>query len=280
MPEPELVTALQRFGYTLNESRAYAALLKGEPATGYEVGRRANMPRSAVYAALRRLVDDGAARVLTSGKGEPERFAATPPRAFLGLLRKRFETSSRAVEEAARKLDVASEEPDAYSVRGYDGALHEAQRLIAQTKTRLVVSGWPRELAVLKNDLVRAGRRSVDIVIFSHARPPAGIPGEIFTYGLDESGLEGFWKHRLVLVSDERFTLVGATEQGPGDGAVVTTTKAIAELATSQVTLDVTLLAQRTGQNVEQTMARILGHRVGRLDELLKADGKRRKSRG
>jgi sugar-specific transcriptional regulator TrmB len=223
-----------------------------------------------VYAALRRLVDDGAARVLTSAKGEPERFAATPARAFLALLRKRFEASSRAVEEAARRLDVASEEPDAYSVKGYDGVLHEAQRLITLAKKRLLVSGWPRELAGLRAELMRADRRGVDIVVFGHARPPEGTPGEVFTYGLLEGGLEEFWKHRLVLVCDDRFTLVGATEQGPDDGAVITTTPAIAELATSQITLDVTLLAQRTGQSVEQTMARILGHRVGRLDELLR----------
>ena len=46
-------------------------------------------------------------------------------------------------------------------------------------------------------------------------------------------------------------------------------TPAIAEVATSQVALDITLLAQRQKRDVQHVMARMLGHRVGRLDTLL-----------
>jgi hypothetical protein len=47
-------------------------------------------------------------------------------------------------------------------------------------------------------------------------------------------------------------------------------TAAIAELAASQIALDITLLCQRTGKNTEAVMARMLGARVGRLDSLMK----------
>ncbi|MGH7296053.1 MAG: hypothetical protein ACRELB_14015, partial [Polyangiaceae bacterium] len=50
---------------------------------------------------------------------------------------------------------------------------------------------------------------------------------------------------------------------------VVSETPAIAEVATSQVALDITLLAQRQKRDVQHVMARMLGHRVGRLDSLL-----------
>src|SRR6478609_11611426 len=127
MSEPDVVNALLALGFSLNESRAYGALLQGSPATGYEVGVRAQIPRSAVYGVLRRLVNAGAARSIA---GSPERFAPAPAEELLVLLRKRFDTSTEQLEEAIRRLDVTPEVPDAFSVRGYQRILEEAERIV------------------------------------------------------------------------------------------------------------------------------------------------------
>ena len=269
MRAPDVVSALVPLGFSLNESRAYAALLQGGAATGYEVGQRAQIPRSAVYAVLRRLVVAGAARSIPAREGAPERFAASPPDALIALLRKRFDAQAGALEESLSRLDSTPEAPDAYTVRGYTRVMEEAERLVGTATDRLVLSGWPRELAALAPEVRKAHKRKVYVVVFAHAAVPATLVGEVFTYGLDERALEGFWKHRLVVVADDLRTLVGATEQGPQDQAVVSATPAIAELATSQVALDVTLLAQRQGLDVEKVMAKMLRGRVGKLDTLL-----------
>jgi hypothetical protein len=95
------------------------------------------------------------------------------------------------------------------------------------------------------------------------------LPGEIFSYELEEKALEEFWKHRLTVVADDKRSLIGATETSDDDAAVVSETTAIAEIATSQIALDITLLSQRSGRDVEGVMAKMLGARVGRLDTLL-----------
>ncbi len=272
MREPDVVEALVPLGFSLNEARAYAALAQGGAATGYEVGQRAQIPRSAVYAVLRRLVKTGAARSIPGTDGEPERFAATPAESLLALLKKRFDATTQTFEEALRRVDTTPEAPDAFSVRGYTRVMEEAERLISSAKERLVMSGWPRELAALSAETKRALKRKVYVVVFAHAALP-DMPGEIFSYGLEEKALESFWKHRLVVVADDARTLVGATEQQPHDSAVVSATPAIAELATSQIALDITLLAQRKGRDVEAVMAKMLRGRVGNLDALLD-DGK------
>jgi len=265
MSEPDVVPALVALGFSLNESRAYAALLQESPATGYEVGVRAQIPRSAVYGVLRRLVKAGAARSIA---GSPERFAPAPADDLLVLLRKRFDSSTEQLEEAIRRIDVTPPTPDAFSVRGYERILEEAERLIRGAQQRVVVSGWPREIDQLASELKRAAKRRVYAVVFSHAELPP-LPGEVFSYGLDESSLEEFWKHRLVVVADDRRSLIGATERADTDNAVVSETPAIAEIATSQVALDITLLSQRTQRDIEGVMAKMLGPRVGRLDTLL-----------
>ena len=148
--EPDLVGALETLGFSLNESRAYTALLQESPATGYEVGVRALVPRSAVYGVLRRLVKVGAARSIA---GTPERFTPVPAEELLRLLRKRFDASCGQLEEAMRTVDAKPQAPDAFTVRGYGRVIEEAERLVRSAESRLLVSGWPRELTLLAPEL-------------------------------------------------------------------------------------------------------------------------------
>lgn len=268
MGEPDLIAALTEQGFSLNESRAYAALLASGPSTGYEVGQKAQIPRSAVYGALRRLVQAGAARSIP---GQPERFVAAPAESLIELLRDRFESSAQRLETAVRALHTEPPVPDAFSVRGYDRVIEEGRRLIRAATERLVVAGWPRELSLLCDALDEAARKRIAIWIFSHAAIGDDVPGQHFSYGVEERALEAFWKHRLVIVADDRCTLIGATEHGDSDNAVISETVAIAELATSQIALDITLLAQRHAFDAADVMSSLLSDRVGRLDDLLAA---------
>jgi len=252
-------------GFNLNEGRAYAALLEGGPCTGYEVSQHAGVARSAAYNVLRRLVETGAARSIP---GSPERFVATPPEGLVAMLRKRFESSAEHLASAAQELATPAE-PSAYRVRGYRRVIEEAGTLIDASDEALLVSGWPREIESLRKELTAAERRGVYVVVFSHATLREDTPGERFSYGVDEVELESFWPHRLLVVKDHRRTLVGDAAGRDDDTAIVSDTPAVVELATGQVALDITLLAHRRGQDVQEVMSRALGHRVGRLDDLL-----------
>ena len=155
---PAMVAALLELGFHLNEARAYAELTRAGPCTGYEVSRRAGVPRSAVYGVLRRLVDQGAVRSIA---GNPERFAATPIASLVAQLRRRFDGSATQLREAATQLDAPPAGPDAFSVRGYERILEEAARVVLGARRTLVLSDWPRELAELRTPLAAAAKRSV-----------------------------------------------------------------------------------------------------------------------
>ena len=267
MSQEDMVQAFVALGYSLNEGRAYSVLLQSGPCTGYEVSLRSKVPRSAVYNALRRLVASGAAR---SVAGTPERFVAAPSETIIHLLRQRFEAAANRLENAIQSLEVGENVPDAFSVYGYSRVIEEAKRLIDQAEQRILISAWPREVLLFQQSLEKAvGLRKVRAFIFSHALPPQNVPGIFFSYGLEESALEAFWKHRLVIVIDDRYTLIGSTENITSDSAVISETRAIADLAVNQITLDITLLAQRYEQDIGGLMSEMLGSRVGGLDELL-----------
>ncbi|MFO0550543.1 MAG: helix-turn-helix domain-containing protein [Polyangiaceae bacterium] len=266
MAERDILQALSALGFNLNESRAYASLLVLGASTGYEVAQHSGIPRSAVYTVLRKLVSGGAARRVP---GPPERFTATSPDTLVAHLKKRLEASSVALREAAAALAPASTTPDAFSVQGYERIIEEASTIVHGAAHTLVISGWPRELVRLESEIERAVARGVYVVVFSHAALPEGLRGVRFSYGLAESDLEAFWRHRLVVIADDARSLLSATELADSDRAVVSDTVAIAEVAVSQIALDITLLSQRHKHDAGPVLAKILGDRIGRLDTLL-----------
>src|SRR5581483_12288277 len=95
MTRDDILESLSELGFSTNEARAYRGLLVESPATGYEIAQRANIPRSAIYAVLKRLEDDGlVARV----EETPARYAPLPPTDLLGVLRRRFNTSLESLD--------------------------------------------------------------------------------------------------------------------------------------------------------------------------------------
>ena len=46
---------MKSLGFTATDAKAYLALVKNSPATGYELATRSGVPRSAIYGVLKRL---------------------------------------------------------------------------------------------------------------------------------------------------------------------------------------------------------------------------------
>src|SRR4051794_10051416 len=74
------VDLLQHVGLNKYEAEAYVALLADGPLTGYELGKRSNVPLSKSYEILERLLRRGLALVQP---GEPPRYLAERPERFL-----------------------------------------------------------------------------------------------------------------------------------------------------------------------------------------------------
>src|SRR5579859_3223304 len=97
----DILDALTALGFSMNEARAYRGLLVESPATGYEIAQRASIPRSAIYAVLKRLEDAGlVARV----EENPARYAPLPPTDRLGVLRRRFEGSLKSLDDSILRM--------------------------------------------------------------------------------------------------------------------------------------------------------------------------------
>ncbi len=263
--EQRIVDSMKALGFTASDAKAYVALIRSSPATGYEVAARSGVPRSAIYGVLKGLEARG---VVALVEETPARYAPLDPERLAGIVRGRVEREVQSLTTALSELPRPAEAGSLWRVRGYDRILERAEELIDAAADGVFLSAWGREVDRLAPALRRAGERGVYTLLFSFSSTAKDV-GDAYTYGLSEADLEEFWDHRIVLVVDGREVLMGGAEQTPGCTAVVTTEPDIVGIAEGQIALDLTLMGQRQGVEVSTAIVRMLGDRVGRLDTLL-----------
>jgi sugar-specific transcriptional regulator TrmB len=182
---------LQAVGLNKYEAEAYAALLRHGPLTGYELGKRSEVPLSRSYEVLERLVGKGLALVQP---GDPPRYGAEAPGQLLARLRSDSSARLDALAEALAELARPREQAGFWVARGRGPVVEQARTLIEGAKRSIAISidlGHAQELEGPLAQARAAGRR----VEQSHAAPPAA---------------------ELVLVVDEREAMAGTL--APADG--------------------------------------------------------------
>jgi sugar-specific transcriptional regulator TrmB len=194
-----MIDLLQRVGLNKYEAEAYAALLQHGPLTGYELGKRSEVPLSRSYEILERLSAKGLALVQP---GDPPRYAAEPPEQFLDRTRA---TTSATLDALARAL--AESGPSAipegfWVVRGQEHILAYANTCIARAQRTLAV-----RIAPAQHDFV------ADALAQARARGCRMLPQPIDTRTEVAAA--------LLLVIDDREALVGTLTPADRAQAVV-----------------------------------------------------------
>lgn len=240
--EQDLTQAMKRLGFTANESRAYLALLRKHPATGYEMATASGVPRSAIYNVLRSLERQGLVNVVQE---KPARYIPVPPERLFNLLESRFARNLAEVRARIETLAQTQEEVPTWTVQGYDQLLDECRRIIGGAQHVVMASLWQREAIALQDALLTALKGGAEIVLFSFNPLPEGL-GTQLSYGIPESELEQYWSHRLILIVDGKQVLMGGAEDSEENRVVVSREEPLIEVARSNLVLDITLYGERT----------------------------------
>lgn len=249
----DVIQTLQELGFTAAEAKAYVALLKYSPQTGYELASRSGVPRSAIYGVIKRLESQG----MVNGVGrDPARYVALPPADLEKILEARFAKRLRGLKSALESLAEPAHPSLTWTIQGYDSVLEEAERLISSTEKSLYGSLWGREAQKLAPALRQARKSKVDVILFSFNALGKEL-GRILSYDIDEHDLEAYWPHKIILVSDQKRALMGGAEQTPQSRAVLTEERALVEVAVSNLVLDITLLGQRRGVDTKSVVTRL-----------------------
>lgn len=206
---------LRPFGFTRTESRAYAALLRLGPATGYAVAQATRLARANAYGALEGLVRRGAATRLS---GPPVRYRAAQPHALLAQL---AAEQGEALDRLAHALHRAgtSDDPDTRSLAGERAIANLIMQLVARAErhvegilgaelVRPTLPAWRHAAERAQLALRVAGTPPPEAATLVQATVAPGAPTTLVIDGshvvaalAGEQGLTGVWSSHPAIVA-------------------------------------------------------------------------------
>jgi sugar-specific transcriptional regulator TrmB len=200
------IDKLVQIGFSEYEAKAYVALLRESPVTGYQLAKTSGVPRSMIYEVLGKLTARGAA--MTLRKEGSTQYAPIPADEFLAQLQHEQDALIGALEQELAGLDAVSDLDYVWNIEGHENVMAKARGMIDQAHARIYLSLLPATYAALQDALQRAIGRGVQVVVYStgELELPGGrvianpVPGAV------HERVEGLW---LVLVVDAQEVLVG-----------------------------------------------------------------------
>jgi sugar-specific transcriptional regulator TrmB len=226
---------LQALGFSEYEAKAYVALLKKSPVTGYELSRLSGVPRSMIYEVLDKLVLRGAA--VSSPEEDVTRYAPVPADTLLDRLRHQYEDM---IDHAQHELATMSREADidyVWSIKGYDNVMAHARAMIQAAQGRIHVGLLPVTFPDLEALLTEASIRGVQVRINTTGQLdfPAGRVA-VTPLAMDDVGQ--FGTPGMILVRDGEELLICEELSAPGAHASWTRSPLLAFLAEHHMRLD------------------------------------------
>lgn len=158
------IELLQELGLNKYEAEAYYTLLIQGPLTGYELGKRSQVPLSRSYDVLDRLSQKGLALIQP---GEPARYRALEPALFLSQARASMEQTLNTLASELSDAPATINANEYWVVRGRRHILARAQALCAAA-TRSIQAALPSaELAALTESLAQARKRGCSVSLIA-----------------------------------------------------------------------------------------------------------------
>jgi len=200
------VDRLTRIGFSEYEAKAYVALLRKSPVSGYELSKLSGVPRSMIYEVLGKLTARGAAMTLPKEQGT--KYAPVPARKLLDQLQREHEDLVSALRDDLEGLNSASDLDYVWNIEGHGNIMAKAREMIDQARERIYLALLPATFPGLQRVLQAAIGRGVRVVVYTTEE--IDLPGgRVVAAHVSEKMLSQARGLGLVLVIDGRQVLIG-----------------------------------------------------------------------
>jgi HTH-type transcriptional regulator, sugar sensing transcriptional regulator len=155
-----LFERLGTLGFSGYEARAYVALLKNHPATGYELAKHSGIPPSKIYPILKKLKDRS---MILPTSEKPVKYMPQNSKLFLKNLRRDFQSTMVFLEENLPSRQ-SSDFDYVWNLRQKKDLMAKAVELIEQAKKEIIMLAWDQEFRELTPALDKL-RKSVKVAV-------------------------------------------------------------------------------------------------------------------
>lgn len=200
------IDKLVEIGFSEYEAKAYVALLRKSPVTGYELSKQSGVPRSMIYEVVGKLTARGAA--LTLRTGGSTKYAPVPADEFLDQFHREQEELITSLRD---DLTVFTSAPDleyVWNIEGHENIMAKAMEMTEQAKAQIYLALLPVTFPHLQPVLEEAIRRGVRVVIYTTS--DLDLPdAQVVVAHVAEETLSQAGGLGLVLVIDGEEVLIG-----------------------------------------------------------------------
>lgn len=193
-------------GMTEYEAKVYLALLQEHPATGYQLGKAAGIPRSMVYEALGRLETRGA--VLKSKEEKATYYRPIDPDTLLDRYEQEYQMRVVNLRSGLVPLYQQQDEGKLWNFRGRRDTLIYAAEMIARASQELMLVLTDADVAELGDLLTDAYERGVSLGVILTGQASFSL-GQVVRHPPTETALHRM-QETLIVVADESEFLIAS----------------------------------------------------------------------
>jgi len=197
---------LAQIGFSEYEGKAYVALLRECPVTGYQLARLSGVPRSMIYEVMDKLIARGAAMTLRSR--DSTKYAPLPAEEFLDHLHREYQEVIHSLKDDLRSFASGPDLDYVWNIEGRDNIMAKAEEMLEQAVSRAYLALPPATFVSLKEALQGAAARGVNVVVYT-TQSLALRGGRVVVVPSPEQALGPAGGLGLILVVDGEEVLIG-----------------------------------------------------------------------
>ena len=220
----QTILNLQQLGLSQGEAKVYMALLRFNPATGYELGKKTGLPRSQVYDVLNRLISRQAVYKIGD---EPAKYMPVPYDKFLDSLKRDFSRTADEIREQLDESQMSYSLEYIYHISGAKEVRAEMVHIIEGAEKELLLELWLCQLDEVRQALEAARKRGIRVytMLFSDRQSEQKEIGKVFYHDympleVVENRLKG---RHTIIVKDNCEALIGTMQDDEAASWAVTT---------------------------------------------------------
>jgi len=246
----DLLSNLMALGLTEYEAKVYLALLKENPANGYQLSKRTGVPRSMVYESLGRLHARGA--VLKSGDKRSTIYRPLPPDQLLERFDRRHRKLIESLQGGLGEIYHSQNEESLWSISGEAAIYSYASQMLQKASHEIYLVMNDEALAQLQQEIHTTCANGIKVGVLLTGEGELECD-QVSYHPPEESEIQGL-EYLLVVVVDSEECLIA--NQARDMSATVTTNKNLVLITRQFVWME--LFAQRVYERLEPTQLALL----------------------
>lgn len=201
-----ILEKLVDLGLSKIEAMVYVTLLKNGKNSGYKIAKELNLYRSTVYQAIDSLYQKGYIYLIETQNKEYE---AKDPNIFLKEIQTKLESNITSLRGELNSIRPHLKKDYFINITGIENILLKVKAMLDSSKKEIYLN-TDFDIKLIQDNLYKAARRGVRVIIFSFGRLEGIDETLIEVYNRNEFEKEIIKSQRLMITVDLEETLVAS----------------------------------------------------------------------